>query len=189
MVQSKALLVVLMADSHVGDRMKELPAKLVSQLESLKPDLILHAGDISVRRVLKQLNQVAPVRAVQGNRDWFLGLMLPISLDLCLNGAKITLTHGHISMWHYFRDLMEFFFNGKNMTHHRYQSNLAKHHPEADFIIYGHTHFQVDNEMFGKRFINPGSVYPCRYNKGIPQIGLLYFSTEGAIRVEFQAVT
>jgi hypothetical protein len=39
------------------------------------------------------------------------------------------------------------------------------------------------------QFINPGSVYPCRYNKGIPQIGLLRISAKGAIQVEFQPVT
>ena len=69
MPQLKDLLIVIIADSHVGDRLKELPENLLSQLSAIKPDLILHAGDISVRRVLDQLNQVAPVRAIQGNRD------------------------------------------------------------------------------------------------------------------------
>lgn len=189
MPQLKDLLIVIMADSHVGDRLKELPENLLSQLSAIKPDLILHAGDISVRRVLDQLNQVAPVRAIQGNRDWFLRLPLPVSLDLVLNGVNVTLTHGHISMLHYFRDFIEYFFNAKNLTHRRYQRNIAKRHPKADLIIYGHTHYQVDNEMLCKRFINPGSVYPCRYNKGIPQIGLLHISSEGSIKVEFQGVS
>ena len=61
---------LLISDSHVGDRVKRLQAKLLDDIKAKKPDLILHGGDIAVQEVLDELSEIAPVIAVQGNRDW-----------------------------------------------------------------------------------------------------------------------
>ena len=63
--------ILLIADTHVGDRIKALEPKLFEAMVAEQPDLILHAGDIAVPSVVTELEKIAPVVAVQGNRDWY----------------------------------------------------------------------------------------------------------------------
>ena len=56
-------------------------------IEALKKsDLILHAGDVGMREILEQLEQIAPVAAVRGNVD-----IEPWALKLPLTGLSISL--------------------------------------------------------------------------------------------------
>ena len=56
-------------------------------------DCILHGGDISSPGILKQLEKIAPVKAVRGNNDkeWAEGL--PLYLDFELGGLRVFMTH------------------------------------------------------------------------------------------------
>ena len=55
--------------------------------------LILHGGDISSRKILDELEAIAPVKAVRGNNDkeWAEGL--PQVLDFELGGLRICMAH------------------------------------------------------------------------------------------------
>ena len=56
-------------------------------------DCILHGGDISSRKILEQLEEIAPVRVVRGNNDkeWTEGI--PLILDIELSGLRICMAH------------------------------------------------------------------------------------------------
>ena len=56
-------------------------------------DCILHGGDISSRKILEQLEEIAPVKVVRGNNDkeWAEGI--PLLLDFELGGLRICMAH------------------------------------------------------------------------------------------------
>jgi len=123
----------VVADTHVPDRVAGLPEKLLQALDAQSVEYILHAGDISRQRIIDHLSEIAPVYAVQGNRDWFYGLKLPTHIDLTFNGVKLTLTHGHGNIPHYIYDKIQYLLMGYTLT--RYQRNLAKQHPAAQIQV------------------------------------------------------
>ncbi|MFH1446432.1 MAG: metallophosphoesterase family protein [Chloroflexota bacterium] len=169
----------VVADTHIPDRASRLSENLLQALDAQTVEYILHAGDISNRRIIDQLSEIAPVYAVQGNRDWFYKLKLPTHIDLTFNGVKLTLTHGHGNIPYYIYDKMQYLLLGYTLT--RYQRNLAKHHPAAQVIVFGHTHNQVNVQVNGQRFFNPGAAYPCEFNDSKPQYGILHISPRGEI--------
>ena len=54
---------------------------------------ILHCGDISSRRILDQLEAIAPVRVVRGNNDKDWVEDIPCTLDFELGGLRICMAH------------------------------------------------------------------------------------------------
>lgn len=112
-------------------------------LEALRGcDCILHAGDISSPRILEQLEQIAPVRAVRGNNDREWAAHLPLFLDFELGGLRICMAHKK-------KDL---------------PTNLS----DCDLAICGHTHqyASVWLDHPGKKrtlLFNPGSCGPRRF--------------------------
>ena len=56
-------------------------------------DWILHGGDISSRKILDQLEAIAPVKAVRGNNDKDWAETLPTFLDFERGGLRICMTH------------------------------------------------------------------------------------------------
>ena len=105
-------------------------------------DFILHGGDISSRRILDQLEQIAPVKAVRGNNDREWAEQLPLFLDFELGGLRIYMTHK--------------------------KKDLPKDLTPYDLVIYGHSHqyASVWQENAGKTRIllfNPGSCGPRRF--------------------------
>ncbi|MFN7036305.1 MAG: metallophosphoesterase family protein [Bellilinea sp.] len=101
---SSKVMVGVIADTHVPDRVDGLHPDLEDILRSEKVDAILHAGDISSPAVLKQLEQIAPVFAVRGNRDWAFRNTLPWSRMLNMGGLRILLTHGQGGLGDYLVD-------------------------------------------------------------------------------------
>jgi predicted phosphodiesterase len=84
------LLVVVLADTHIPRRAKELPEGLVPHLRSA--DLILHAGDLLVEDVLYELESYAPVRAVKGNVDGW-DVRLPEALEFGVEDVSVAMIH------------------------------------------------------------------------------------------------
>lgn len=56
-------------------------------------DCILHGGDISSRRILDQLEEIAPVKVVRGNNDKEWAEEIPLLLDFELGGLRICMAH------------------------------------------------------------------------------------------------
>ena len=153
-----------------------------------RPDRIFHAGDVCKPEAIDRLSQIAPTDAVQGNRDWFMGYRLPLECHHQINGVKITLAHGHISIWQWFLNYVVLFLFGTMSGHRKFQAKLAKKYPDADVIVYGHIHVRHDEVMDGIRFLNPGVSYPERRNQFKSQYAVLTISSEGEVRAEFKSV-
>ncbi len=176
---SKKQKIVILADTHIGDRAKELEFTFFKAIEKEQPDQILHAGDVCTTEVIQQLETIAPTLAVQGNRDWFLGLDLPKEIHQEINGVKITLAHGHFSIWDWFWNYVRLFFTNAPLSHRFFQEKLAKLYPQANIIIYGHLHLASNEVMDGQRFLNPGVGYPERRNNYHPGYIVLTIEPDG----------
>ena len=61
------MLIGLISDTHIPDRARELPEKVIEAFENV--ELIIHAGDLTSPKVIEELENIAPVMAVQGNMD------------------------------------------------------------------------------------------------------------------------
>lgn len=173
----------VVADTHIPDRARKLPNGLLEKLEEAQVKRILHAGDVSGPRVLRALERIAPVSVVQGNRDWLLGSRTSKHISFTANGVSITLAHGHRSFLHYLVD--KWAYIRKGYLFKRYYDQLTHDYPDADVIVFGHTHHQTARWVEGRLLFNPGAAYPCRYNHFVPQFGIISITAEGDIRTEF----
>lgn len=144
-----------MADTHIPDRVKTFHPELLPALRAARPDLILHAGDVSVPRVLEPLREIAPVEMARGNRDWAFRGQHGWVNQLELSGVRVALMHGHGSWFQYVIDKGIYFFQGYRFE--RYLAILLKAAQNARVIVYGHTH-HAEKVWVGQQFIfNPGS--------------------------------
>ena len=97
----------VLADTHIPDRVPDLDPKVLQTFREAGVAAILHAGDVSVPRVLEELEQVAPVYAVRGNRDIFYLRHLPMQVQLNIDGVSIGMAHGHGTFSRYMIDKMQ----------------------------------------------------------------------------------
>lgn len=105
-------------------------------------DLVMHAGDIGDPDILRELEAVAPVRAVRGNMDcgpW--ARELPEQLEIETDQGTIVMVHD------------------ADRLHGGGQRHVAA-------VIAGHTHVAEQQEREGTLYFNPGSAGPSR--KGLP---------------------
>jgi putative phosphoesterase len=161
----------VIADTHVPDRMQQLDHRFLDFFRQSQVDAILHAGDISSPEVLAQLNRVAPVTAVQGNRDFMFRPNLPLIQKLTLGGLSIGLAHGHGGWAPYLLDKVKYMTVG--YQYGRYRDSLLKVFPGCRVIVFGHTHHTVKRWENGQFLFNPGAAYPCYQNQFHPLLGLL----------------
>lgn len=109
---------------------------------------ILHAGDIGPPGLLADLAAVAPVTAVFGNTDGFdVRAEVPQVAVLELAGRTIVVLHG-------------------DQLGSPTPAGLRRAHPDADVIVYGHTHRPMIDDSDGILVVNPGSAGAPRF--GIP---------------------
>jgi putative phosphoesterase len=107
-------------------------------------ELILHAGDVGGDEILRELELIAPTRAVYGNTDPPGDPELVERLDIEIGGVTIHVSHGHEVGSPTPAKLLE-----------RY---------DADVIVYGHTHKQLVAEVGGRWVVNPGAAGPRRFD-------------------------
>ena len=69
------MLIGLISDTHIPDRARILPQNVIEAFSDV--ELILHAGDLTSPKVIDELEEIAPVMAVQGNMDRAHGIDLP----------------------------------------------------------------------------------------------------------------
>jgi uncharacterized protein len=102
-------------------------------------DLIVHAGDFSEAFVLAELRELGPVAAVHGNVDSAeLRRDLPESLSLDLDGARLAVIHD------------------AGPAKGRLE-RLRARFPDADAVVFGHSHIPLHEERDGFAIFNPGS--------------------------------
>lgn len=140
------LRVVVVADTH--SQPHPLAARWV---ESLKPQAILHAGDIGNLGVLDDLAQIAPVIAVRGNIDERAS-DLPDSVSIAVRAGgqtALTLLMMHIAVY------------GPRIRADA--ARLATGHG-ARLIVCGHSHVPFIGKDRGLTVFNPGSIGPRRFH-------------------------
>ncbi len=174
-----ALVIGLLADTHIPHRLKRLPQAVLDALAGC--DVILHAGDVDDPTALEPLRAIAPVYAVRGNfhimdlSDG--GAMLPETVELDLAGQRVVLVHGHrpgfIGFWlkglHVAALRLGLTDNGA--LNKRIARRLARLYPQADVVVFGHAHKPHVEWIEGTLLINPGAVCPSRWNQ--PTVALL----------------
>lgn len=111
-------------------------------------DIIFHAGDITNIEIMKLFDDKV-LHAVHGNMcDGITRQKYPHSKAVVLEGYTIGLCHGA-------------------GPRHTIQDRMWSLFPEADCIIYGHTHEPVIQSKGDTLFINPGS-FQCSSYHGSP---------------------
>jgi hypothetical protein len=166
----------VIADTHVPDRIKSLPARIFDLFAGV--DLILHAGDLCRPGILDELRAIAPVGAVQGNGDIFYRTnhRLPKNLIVEIGPVKIGLTHGHGGLSDYVKEKIKFVATGAyRHSHYEQQAyyRFKRAGVEAQAIVFGHTHYPVCNQMDGVLIFNPGPIGPDYKRREGPSIGWL----------------
>ncbi len=175
------VVVGVLADTHVPHRMSRLPDAVLRIFEGV--DLILHAGDVDRIEQLHELAALAPLHAVRGNlhfRDLSDGGRdLPAELQLTIAGRRVVVNHGG---WPHFASkavdwLVESFLGvGGDRLNRRIAARLVHMYPQADMIIFGHSH-QAYQAWHGQTFIfNPGGVCPTR--RRVTSVGKLYLGPD-----------
>jgi uncharacterized protein len=128
----------IISDTHMPRGGRAIPTACVARLRAA--DAILHAGDFVATEVLEMLESLGPpVHAVHGNIDEAaLRMRLPAVRVVQADGARIVMTHdggpaaGRIA-------------------------RLRARYPDADAVVFGHSHLPLHEERDGFQIFNPGS--------------------------------
>ncbi len=165
-------IVGVLADTHIPDRVPNLDPKMLQTFRDKGVAAILHAGDVSVPRVLTELEQIAPVYTVRGNRDILYLRHLPMRVHLNIDGVSIGMSHGHGTFSRYLIDKMQRVVSGRYAA--KYIRRMLATFPDVEVIVFGHLHVPCNFHLDGKLLFNPGSTcYPWPRSFP-PSFGLLY---------------
>lgn len=115
-----------------------MPSAVADQLRGV--DVILHAGDVCTPDVLNELSAYAPVHVVLGNNDGpdVAAWGAPETLELDLDGVRVAMIHD-------------------SGPKERRAFRMRERFPDADLVVFGHSHIPWDTEQAGQRLFNPGS--------------------------------
>ena len=131
--------IAVVSDTHLPRGRRELPERCMAELRAA--DLILHAGDIATVGVLEELEAVGPpVRAVLGNVDEEALAVsgVPDELLVEAEGAVIAMVHDAGPA------------TGR-------LERLRLRFPDADAVVFGHSHIPLHETAGGFQIFNPGS--------------------------------
>jgi len=129
---------LLIADTHVPKRAKDLPAAVWDQVARV--DVVVHAGDWVTPPLLDELEgRAARLLACWGNNDGDeLRRRLPERADATLDGVRFTVVHE----------------TGASAGR---DARMAARYPDTDVLVFGHSHIPWDTTAGGLRLLNPGS--------------------------------
>ena len=130
--------IAVLSDTHSPRYWKRCPTAVAAALEGA--DLILHAGDVCLPETLDELAAFAPVQAVRGNNDGpdVAAWGAPETLEIDLAGLRVAMVHD----------------SGPATGRGRRLNRLF---PDADLVVFGHSHIPWDEVHEGQRAFNPGS--------------------------------
>jgi uncharacterized protein len=130
---------LLLADTHVPKRARDLPTQVWDEVESA--DVVIHAGDwVEVALFEALAARARRLIACWGNNDGpDLRTRLPERADVMLDGLRFTVVHETGSA------------SGR-------EARMAQRYPETDVLVFGHSHIPWDTTArTGLRLLNPGS--------------------------------
>jgi putative phosphoesterase len=147
----------VISDTHCPEFIERLPEQVFTALGGVQ--LILHAGDVTGPPTLEDLARIAPVEAVRGDHDGSLG-ELPAVRELTVDGRRIVVVHGQRSRWvEEPQTLLWTLSLGFFRPHRDLPRSLRRRFPDADVIVYGHTHRADARTIDGTLLFNPGAVH------------------------------
>jgi putative phosphoesterase len=128
----------IVSDTHLPRGRRAMPADCLERLAA--SDAILHAGDFIERSVLEELQALGPpVHAVRGNVDSAeLQARLPLVRTVEAAGARIAMLHDAGPA-------------GGRLA------RMRRRFPDADAVVFGHSHLPLLEEHDGFAIFNPGS--------------------------------
>jgi putative phosphoesterase len=140
--ESGSLRLAVVADTH-----SEPHAATHKHLRAMKPDAILHAGDIGELSVLDDLAAIAPLFAIRGNIDTR-ARDLPDLLTLEV-GERLRILMLHIGV-----------------AGPRLRADAIRHAraAKASLVVCGHSHVPFIGQERDLAVFNPGSVGPRRFH-------------------------
>lgn len=141
------LKIAVVADTHSAPH----PA-VDGLLAAMKPDAILHAGDIGDPAVIDRLAKVAPMLVVRGNIDTRATFpdVLTIDINHCDGGTRRLRIHlTHIAV-----------------AGPRLRADVARQASaeQASLVVCGHSHVPFIGRDRGLAIFNPGSIGPRRFS-------------------------
>jgi len=152
----------IISDTHIPEACEHLPPAVFEVFRGV--DLVMHAGDVYVNRVLDELSSIAPVIAALGNGDEGLdGHQHKLEIDdrvreahqLEIQGVRIGLVHAiptpDETSQQVFLNAMDRHFGGP-----------------MDVIVQGHSHCEGIVRFGGTLVVNPGSATLPRNLTDIP---------------------
>jgi uncharacterized protein len=136
--ESRRVLIALISDTHLPRGTRRLPEACVEAIRAA--DLLLHAGDVMTAGVLAEIEAIGPpVAAVHGNiDDAELRARLPETRLVPAGGARIAMVHD------------------AGAAQGRLE-RLRRRFPDADAVVFGHSHMPLHEERAGFQIFNPGS--------------------------------
>jgi uncharacterized protein len=148
-------MVAVISDTHLPRGTRRIPDACVASMRA--SDLILHAGDFTYPEVLAEIEALGPpVAAVHGNVDTEeLRQRLPEARVVNAADVKIAMVHD------------------AGPSYGRLERMRARF-PEADAVVFGHSHIPMHEERDGFQIFNPGSPTDKRrqpeFTMGVAQI-------------------
>ncbi len=132
------MLIAVISDTHMPRGARRLPDSCVARLGTT--DLILHAGDVSTATTLAEMERIGPpVLAVHGNvDDDELTRRLPAARIVDADGARIAMVHDA-------------------GPRKRRLARMRRRFPDADAVVFGHSHLPLHEREDGFQIFNPGS--------------------------------
>lgn len=147
----------VIADTHCPEFIDRLPDGVATALAGSV--LIIHAGDVNAASTLDELARIAPVEAVRGDHDRLL-TSLPPTRELTVEGKRIVVVHGNRSRWIEEPSTLLWTLSlGFFQPLRGLPRSLRRRFPDADVIIYGHTHRAGVETIDGALLFNPGGVH------------------------------
>jgi putative phosphoesterase len=152
-------LIAVISDTHMPKGKRRLPEACVEKIRAA--EALVHAGDFSAASVLADLRQLCPVvHAVHGNvDDAELRRELPEQLEVEVGGRTLVLLHD----------------TGPAKGR---LARMRARFPDADALVFGHSHLPLHEEEDGFQIFNPGSPTERR-RAPRPSMGVLHPTAAG----------
>ena len=156
-------MIVVIADTHMPKGKRALPEACVEKIRAA--EALIHAGDFSAASMLADLRELCPVvLGVHGNvDDAELRRELPEALEAEVGGHTVAVVHD----------------SGPKQGR---LNRLRARFPEADAVVFGHSHLPLHESEGGFQIFNPGSPTERR-RAPRPSMGLLH-PTPAGLRFE-----
>ena len=132
------MVIAIISDTHLPRGSRRLPDACVERLAAA--DVIVHAGDIATAEALQEIKALGPkVVAVHGNVDSAeLQRVLPEATSIEAGGVNLAVVHDAGPA------------TGR-------LARLRRRFPQADAVVFGHSHIPLHERDDAFQIFNPGS--------------------------------